>query len=309
MTLRTASLTSVLFAGCVVSAGHPPGDVTLLLTFDGLTECPAGIESVRLTIPGEPLADEGVMLCAAQIVLKDQQPGPYDLTVEALDSQGNVVSRGTAQYAVSGDVTVGVDLSLPTTPAFLKWTFPGGQTCAQAGITTVGISLDGDFGWEEVPCEKGESAEGFEELLTPGTHRLALSARDSVGFEFFGTRSHVAASSEPQTFPLEWTAGAVALRWTLAHNGVSTTCEAAGVSQVSISFEDALGMAGSPTVLDCGAGFGGVSFTMPAGRYTARVQATGPGGEPYASAAVDLDCNGGVFAEPGDGPLLVVDGP
>jgi hypothetical protein len=309
MTLRTASLTCVLLAGCAISAGHPPGDVTIALTFDGAAACPAGIQTVRLTIPGEPLADDGVMLCSAQIVLRDQQPGPYDLTVDALDAAGTVVSSGAARYAVSGDVTVGIDLATPSAPAFLKWTFPGGQTCAQAGITTVGLSVDGDFGWEEVPCEKGESAQGFQELLTPGTHRLALSARDAVGFEFFGARTQVAAATEPQTIALEWTAGSVGLRWSLARNGVSTTCEAAGVSQVAVSFEDALGMAGEPTVLDCSAGLAGVTFTMPAGRYTARVQATGPGGEPYASAAVQVDCNGGVFAEPGDGPLLEVDGP
>jgi hypothetical protein len=309
MTLRTPSLTFALLAGCVVSAGHLPGDVTFSLTFDGVAACPPGVQSVRLTIPGEPLVDDGVMPCAAQIVLKDQSPGPYDVTVDALDARGEVVASGAAQYGVSGDASVSVELTTPEAPAFLKWTFPGGQTCAEAGIKTVGISVDGVFGWDEVPCEAGEGTQGVQQLLTPGTHRLALSARDALGFEFFGARTSVAAASEPQTFPMAWTAGSVGLRWTLAHNGVSTTCEAAGVSEVSVSLEDATGIASDPTVLDCGAGLGGVTFTLPVGRYTARVQATGPGGELYASAAVEVDCEGGVFAELGEGPLLVVDGP
>src|SRR5687768_3558018 len=84
-----------LFQGCIYYGdGARSGDVTFYWTFWGDSCADAGVESVKITIAGEPLEDNGYYPClnagAPGITLHDFRPGTYSYTIEGLDDFDDV---------------------------------------------------------------------------------------------------------------------------------------------------------------------------------------------------------------------------
>jgi hypothetical protein len=98
--------------------------------------------------------------------------GDYHLTVIGLDATGTEILRGTrTAHVTRGTNLVEVDIGGSVT---LRWTF-GGLTCAQAGVTSVNLSVDGSVITDaannpDIPCtQAGQDAANIAPLL-PGPH-------------------------------------------------------------------------------------------------------------------------------------------
>jgi hypothetical protein len=103
--------------------------------------------------------------------------GDYNLTVIGLDASGTEILRGTrTAHVARGTNLVEVDIGGSVT---LRWTFGGGLTCAQAGVTVVNLSIDGSVitdaaGNPDIPCtQAGQDAAQISPLL-PGAHSFDL---------------------------------------------------------------------------------------------------------------------------------------
>ena len=111
-----AAVCLVLLPGCIVDARDPyPGNVTFAWSFDGygcIQE--PDIQTVRVTIPGERLDNDGFYPCRLNgydgITLYDFAPGYYDFYLEAIDYDGYVSFTRRGSFRVDGNVTVPVDL-------------------------------------------------------------------------------------------------------------------------------------------------------------------------------------------------------
>src|SRR5256885_2753862 len=106
--------------------------------------------------------------------------GDYGLTVIGLDASGTEILRGTrTAHVARGNNLVEVDIGGSVT---LRWTFGGGLSCAQAGVSVVNLSVDGSVitdaaGNPAIPCtQAGQDAAQISPLL-PGPHSF-----DLVGF-------------------------------------------------------------------------------------------------------------------------------
>ena len=171
---------AVLFPGC---ADPKRGDVQVFWTFAGQTCQQAGVDRVQVDVARELLTpnqfscfnSDGSINAGAD--LGSFLFATYDLTVTGLSVDGAILYQSSQQFTVRGDTVVDIDVQ-PTGSIALDWTFAG-QSCAQAGVTSVRISLDGQFvtdqsGILDLPC----SSRGIDGTsispLTPGTHSLYL---------------------------------------------------------------------------------------------------------------------------------------
>ena len=180
--------------GCIVTDDNRPppvqgGDVTFLWTFSGLRcDQARDVYGVNITIPGEALANNGKYACSTAgvdgITLHDFAPGTYSFTLEAVNFQNQILFGATGTFTINGSRTVTVDLTPTGNPgsyAYLNWTFPGNQSCAQAGVASVEVLLDG-LPPHTVPCFEGQATPGLQTpYLAPGLHSIELIARAPTG--------------------------------------------------------------------------------------------------------------------------------
>ena len=298
-----------------------PGDVTIAWTFMGAycSEAPE-VKSVRVSIPGEALANDGVYPCSANgfsgIELHDFYPGRYGFTVTAFGYSGERLYEGGGSFVIDGDVRVNVDLTPlggPTSYAHLYWSFPrtdgiDNPTCAQAGIRYVDAKLD-DADWVRLDCAAGQGASGVKTpLVAPGTHSLKLVAVDVDGYAYYSLATTlVTEASRPVAaqYQLKWAVGGAAVRWDLKDGSLAKTCATAGVQSVTINFQDAQGNLVYGATGDthaCDAAPILYNFLQP-GTYKVFLKGTGSGGVVYLSDAASpplVTIVAGQFAGPAD---------
>ncbi|MCI0574210.1 MAG: hypothetical protein L0Y66_26060 [Myxococcaceae bacterium] len=247
--------------------GSLPGDVAFTWTLDGMTCSQAlDVASVRISIPGESIANGGVFGCSSNgvmgIVLHDFRPGSYSFTIEAWDRYGETLYARNGTFHVNGDVSVHVELQSVRPTVDLTWGLPANAdfphpTCAQAGVQYVSVQINGvaqrayingepvqilvDGQWRDVvPCEWGQTGPGFRVALpSSGQHEIYLAAVSEDGFryyDYFGYVNGFTDQTVSADYSLLWAVGGRTVQWQL-YNGVqAVTCGQAGVSQVWVYF-------------------------------------------------------------------------
>jgi hypothetical protein len=184
---------AAVLTGC---GGPQPGDVSFLWTFSGLRcDRVRDVAGVNVTIPGEPLANNGQFACSTAgvdgITLHDFAPGTYAFVLQAVNFQGQLLFEGHGTFTINGNRTVMVDLTPTGNPgsyAYLNWTFPGNVSCAQAGVGTVDILLD-NLASHSVPCPQGQTTPGLQTpYLSPGDHSIEFIARSPSGQPLYSYR-------------------------------------------------------------------------------------------------------------------------
>jgi len=251
---------SLLSSGCVIVAGNGrAGDITFLWSFNGQS-CMfvPQVQSVRVTIPGATLQNNGVYPCFTQgvagITLLNFRGGTYTYTVEGLDAAGRQLYLATGQLVVNGSVTESVNLvpqqGAPSS-ALISWLLPQNLRCNQLGdvannrtATKVLLSVDGQA-VQEVDCNAGNlsgnpSASVQLNNLIGGVHQIDLRAADATNFVYaratnqFTTTVGGAVSVQ---FQLNWVVGSLPLQWQF-FQGVVISCAQAQVANVFINFRN-----------------------------------------------------------------------
>lgn len=310
---------AMLASGCIIVGNGnnlAPGDINVLWSFNGQScALVPQVSSVRVSIPGAVLENSGVFACINRTVdgspvsgirLRDFRGGQYAVTVEGLDNLGRVIFTGTQTVTVNGTVTVTVN----TTPtgqasgqAFVSWVFPNNLGCAQVGdpqrpVTRVLVSIDNQPA-TTFPCAQGNPASGNPGAaitianLSAGTHQIDLIAQDDAGFTYLraiNTLNLNMGGGAANQFQLQWVVGSLPLRWTIVNNGLTQTCQQAGVPQVFINmrnqatgrytYADAQGNATAGVAVPCvnaTSGQQGIVFTFfEAGNHELYIQAPVP---------------------------------
>jgi hypothetical protein len=162
------------------------GNLEVDWTFAGSSCLAAGVQTIQVDIAHELLTpnqfscDLGNGTIAAGANLGTYLAGQYTLTISGLDTNGVLLYQTQQDIAVQrGDNVLQIDVPrVPGGSISLNWTF-GGLSCAQAGVTSVRMSVDGvlimdSAGNVDVPC----SANGVDGTsispLAPGTHHIDL---------------------------------------------------------------------------------------------------------------------------------------
>ena len=327
MNLRSMMTVAVLVAlpltACVITP-RSPGDVTFQWSFQG-GGCPASVRDVQITISGTSLPNGGVFPCSTNgaVVITNLRGGLHNYTIQGRDVNGSVLFSKTGTFVVDGNVTERVDLD-PVGPgaayAFLVWTFPPNAAstnpnCGQAGVSKVLVSIDG-ADWIEYPCADGNTAEGTPTpYLAPGNHTIELSAVNADNYEYYWLQSTLPLSNTPtlQQYDLNWAVGGATVRWTVTTGpgGTTTTCGAAGITDVYVNFQDAQGnlvYGNGGDRQPCMNSAVVYSFLKP-GTYRVFLGANGSGSSVYESTRVNpptVTVTAGGFTTMTDGPNLLL---
>jgi hypothetical protein len=174
---------AALGSGC----GDPArGNLDLKWTFGGQSCLAAGVHTIQVDIAHELLTpnqfscDLGGGAIAAGANLGTYLAGRYTLTISGLAADGAILYQTQQDVAVQrGDNVIQIDVQrVPGGSISLNWTF-GGRTCAQAGVTSVRISVDGvlitdQAGNVDVACSAGGVDGTSISPLSPGVHRVDL---------------------------------------------------------------------------------------------------------------------------------------
>jgi hypothetical protein len=264
LNIVAAACISMLTSGCIIvggGSGQGRGDINLLWTFNGQT-CMfvPQVQSVRVTIPGAQLQNNGIYPCmtanVAGINLRNFRGGSYEVTVDGLDSANRVIYSATVTVVVNGNVTASVNL-IPTQAAtgevLASWTFPGNAPCAQVGDVATGrvvsrilVSVDGSQP-SVVDCMRGNATAANPgamvtvENLSPGPHVFDLIGQDSVGFSYVRATNTVTVTgggAVAAQFQLNWTVGSLPLRWSLVNGSTTISCAQANVPFVFVNLRN-----------------------------------------------------------------------
>ncbi|MFN0061960.1 MAG: hypothetical protein ACKVPX_05535 [Myxococcaceae bacterium] len=282
-----------------------PGDVTFTWSFvNGYCEDRPEVRDVRVVIPGQVLENNGVFPCNVNgypgIRLYDFDGGGYSYTVEAHGWNGALLYSANGGFVVDGSVSVNVDLmpfGVAPSYAYLYWSFPpnaasSNPSCAQAGITFVDVTIDGDT--LRYTCEAGQVAEGaLTDYLNPGLHNIDLVAVDLDGYPYYAAQSTLTTlRNQPVSadYALDWAVGGAAVRAQLYLGSRPVSCASAGYPTLAVNFADAQGNLLYGPSGDLGADGQGyacgdsvVYWFLPPGTYRVVMDAVGPSGA-YVSA-------------------------
>ncbi|WP_224366835.1 hypothetical protein [Hyalangium versicolor] len=248
-----------LSTGCIIEddchSCHPEparsGDVTFLWTLDGLRcDQARDVYGVNITIPGETLLNNGEYGCSTSgvdgITLHDFAPGTYSFHLEAVDYRGVVVFEGAGTFTINGDARVTIDLApvgQQESYAYLNWTFPGNQSCSQAGVQAVEIFLDGVRVADPFPCVQGQSTPGLKTgYMSPGNHTISFTA---IGFQgealYYATGPLTTQPYDPVFASYRLTDGGASLSWRFSDGSVNFDCaqiDPAGTMEVGVNLQD-----------------------------------------------------------------------
>ncbi len=186
--LLTTLVAGLLGSGCIIVPGAQRGDITVDWTFAGQTCAAVGVQSVRLTLPGETLENGGVFPCGTvlPVTLHDFRNGSYPFTAEGLDGSGYVLFRKAGTFVVNGDVFQTITLDWAVGGAEVGWTLSANGvnvSCAQAGVSTVYVNFraaDGTWVYGETGDAQACNAitVGYD-YLQPGTYAVYVAGRDT----------------------------------------------------------------------------------------------------------------------------------
>jgi hypothetical protein len=183
LTAMAALATAAVFgSGC----GDPArGHLQVNWTFAGNSCLAAGVHTIQVDIAHELLnpnqfsCDLGSSGIAGGADLGTYLVGQYTLTISGLDADGVVLYQTQQVVSVQrGDNVLQIDVPrVPGGSMSVNWTFAS-LSCAQAGVTSVRMSLDGALilaqGSVDIPC-RSNGADGTSiSPVAPGRHRLDL---------------------------------------------------------------------------------------------------------------------------------------
>jgi hypothetical protein len=298
------------FSGCIVvdrSGGGGgvqkpvPGDVSFSWSFAGAT-CSAvpQVQSINLSIPGQQLQNSGVFPCLANdypgITLLDFAGGDYSFAIEAVGYGGEVLFGASGTFRVNGNIQVTTDLAPivgANSYAYLTWRFPrnsvsNSPTCEQAGASAVQVSIDG-ANPVEYPCADGFTTSGAQtQLISAGTHSIELLGVNAGGYPYYryqGTLTTTAGAPVAFEYQLGWNVGGAAVGWSFTDNAYTYTCSTAGITTVTLNFEDSAGnlvYGNEGDAQACGASPAVYSYLLP-GTYRVYAKAYGTGNTVYLS--------------------------
>jgi hypothetical protein len=291
--VKTLALVATLAAasGCSVS-----GNVTFQLSFGGTGGCMANqaVKTIRITIPGQTLENQGVYNCSEQVLLLNFAPGSYTFTAEAFGGSNERLFIKQGTFNVNGNVVVNVNLAPAdesNSYAYLTWGFPlvgntNNPTCAQAGIMYVDYAIDSGQA-VRVNCVDGQTQSGSPTAaLRPGNHTIQLDGLGSTGTRYFsktGTLVVNPGNAIAADFKLDWAVGGAALAWSFFDAGPAS-CTSTGVAQVRVNFRRAdgtfvFGAAGDLQPCTAPSAF----YYLEAGAYSVVVDAQGSAGRVYST--------------------------
>ena len=322
------SSTLMLTGGCVVSTGPggpgpgpgpgpggaARGDITFHWTFDqGQTCYQAGVDHVVVSIPGQPLQNNGSYACTTAgvdgIVLRDFDAGSYSFTLQAYDVNNAELYASSGTFNVNGNVQVTRDLGPvtqnPGAYGYLTWDFATATgtnvpTCnAGTGYSNDMTEVDLFEGSSTTPLARYSCSSGLGTgyrvslpYLNPGPHTLTLASFDASGVEYaFQTQTvNVGPTAVETVFTLAWEVGDVTIAWSPAGG----SCGFYGIVDMGFNLVDSSGNeifarpAGSGSIgdglsyFDVGSGnrylctdYAITYPAVPAGTYGVEVQGTG----------------------------------
>lgn len=288
-----------------------PGDVSFHWSFSGTSagrcaDVPE-VKSIRITIPGQTLANGGVLPCNTAgvdgITLRDFAPGRYSYTVDALGGADEVLYSGGGSFSVDGDEQVTVSLARVVHPPVpgdvsFRWSFAGagsGHCVDVPDVKSIRISIPGETlpSGGVYPCDTA----GVDGIIlydfSPGTYDYALEALSSSGQVLYsGSGSFTVNGSvlvDATLTPRGGENSYAYLSWTFPANGSSwnPTCTQAGVVSVDVSIDG-----GAWSRLDCTEGWNDSQVVTPyltQGSHTLAFIGWSSGGQPYyyATGAVE----------------------
>ncbi|HLL55742.1 MAG TPA: hypothetical protein VK447_19430 [Myxococcaceae bacterium] len=227
--------------------------MTFSWTFYGQTCQQAGnVASVRITIPGESLANGGVYPCASNgypgIVLHDFVAGTYSFTIEGLSNTGVQLYVASGTFVVNGNILVNVDLVPPgpnSSWSLLTWTFPAEQgitrPCEDRGIAYVDVQIDGGP-ITRYNCVDGITNPGVRSaMVAPGTHTINLWAVDVYDYAYYSLSSSLTTLQNSQSqsqYALLWAVGGTSVTWSLTNGTTSPTCAQANLNTMYVTFRN-----------------------------------------------------------------------
>ena len=231
--MRIRGLTLALGLLGLASCGSSTHGLTVSWTFAGGGSCSgAGIDQVRITIPGETL-QQSIFDCGlGQVLFTDFYPGTYQVTVDALDatiqSPPTPLWTGTSSVSLRDDAAVKVVLQ-PTAQAnavaYLSWTLaPATGQAPRCGagerLDSVALFIDGTNPQLSYACGDGlGTAQVITPYLTPGTHTVQLVAYNAAEGQTAYAQTDVVSipftsgSATAQTLTLRWQVGGLAMSW------------------------------------------------------------------------------------------------
>lgn len=288
--------------GSAGGVSGPTYSVIFLWSFSGQTCAQAAVSNVVVNIPNTSVRSQAFRCNTSGtdgVVVQGVPVGTHTATLEGRDATNALKFRGTARLTVvDQDVSAQVQLSPVTSTGpgelVVKWSFPplatsNTPTCAQAGISTVSVAVNGGTP-REVSCSTGEaSGAGVRFTNLSGTVTIDLAAADSNGFVYFRKREQLPISGTlAVTSALAWDVGSLPVRWEL-RDGVVQTCAQAGVTSIFLNLRTTTGQ---PTLLypnagaevacsDAMTGQATVFPYLPQGTFDVFFQAVGTGGKHY----------------------------
>lgn len=261
--LSAAVVISLLTSGCIINTtSRNAGDITLVWSFNGQS-ClfVPQVASVRVTIPGATLQNNGVYPCmtngVAGVTLLNFRGGNYDVTVEGLDASGRAIYTATNRVTVDGSISVSMTLlatQAATGTALVSWVLPNNLACAQTGdvagnrpVARVRVLVDNQD-VTTVDCAQGNATAAnpsaaitINNLAGGVQHQIDLLAQDSTGFTYLravGALNINLGGATSNQYQLQWVVGSLPIRWTLVNQGVTYTCQQAGVTSVYLNFRN-----------------------------------------------------------------------
>jgi len=218
--------------GAAGSAGAASGAVLFRWTLaHGQESClEAGIDTVNVSIGGQSV----YLPCSSRDgqsgVVTGIPAGEQGYSIDALTNAhfGLWQSSRTDQVKVMamGQTTLDVDLEPEDTGSVtFQWTFDGGKSCAQAGVTDIRVSIDGEtLGF---PCVGKDGEQGTVIGLPAGSPNLTIVglANDKIiakaGGQVLVTKTNV---DYPVDLPLvdATNTGSVSLSWNLPTGACNT---------------------------------------------------------------------------------------
>jgi len=229
-----------------------PGDVTFLWTFAGL-RCDEArdVYGVNITIPGESLLNNGKYACSTAgvdgITLHDFVPGTYSFQLQAVDYRNVIVFEGSGTFVINGDARVTIDLApvgsnSNTSYAYLNWTLPGNKSCAQAGVTSVDITLDNNAP-VNFACSVGQATPGLKTPnIAAGDHYIDIVAKDASNRPLYYFRGGlITRAYAPVDVTYDLTSGGASIAWKFSDGSVTFDCaqiDPSGTMMVGLNFQD-----------------------------------------------------------------------
>ena len=264
MRIRGLTLCLSVLGGAGLASCTSTYGLTVSWTFANGGSCDgAGIDQVRITIPGEPLAQSVFDCRLGQVQFTDFYPGSYSVTVDALDATipnpPTPLWTGTASVDLRGSDGVSVvmqPVSNQNAVTYLSWTIDPATGDANQiprcgpgqRLDKVAIFVDNQASGT-YDCAQGiAGGVVISPYVTAGPHQIDLVA--------FGSQEGVTAYAESgplqitfatgqassQTAPLHWNVGGLQVGWAPYasvsdwSNDIRQTCAQAGITDLVLGF-------------------------------------------------------------------------